>query len=81
MGKGKGSFASLSKRHKGSGVIGMGLSELGRGGGAIVRKPLPTMALLAKNNKIGLKARVSESAIMGFALRARMSKTKKPPQA
>ncbi len=66
------------RRHKGIGLVGMGRGDLARGGGIVLKKPLPSKVIQNKNDKAGIKSRIIERSKAGFAQRTRMAKSQEP---
>ena len=65
------------RRPKNVGVIGMGRGDLARGGGITLKKPLPSMVIQEKNDKVSIKSLKSDKSQAGFAFRARKAKSEK----
>ena len=62
---------------KGSGLIGMGRSDLGHGNGIVLRKPLASKIIKKKNDEVSGKSRSTEKSQRSFVLRARLAKSAK----
>lgn len=65
-----------TKRHKGPGIIGMGLSEFRTGGGQSA-KPVSAKVVRAKNDRLGKSTLKTAKATLSFALRSKKAKRAK----
>jgi hypothetical protein len=70
------SVSGTATRHKGAGIIGMGLSEFSRGGGP-PPPPEPAKKIRARNNWLGKKMKKAATAAASFSKRAKIAKRKK----